>query len=216
MKKRILSIALVVAMVAILAAGSFAYFTDNDKADNVFTVGNVDITLTEPNWDKEGGGKDDAAEVYAGEALAKDPTVTNDGANPCFVRVKVTGLDCLGEDNMITYETGYKTGVLGEGWVQYGDYFYWTKPLVVKGTEGESWNAGLVSTTAPLFDQIRIPTTVTNGDATTEFSVKVSAEAVQAQGAAPSWTKDINGQNAVTHMTVAEIAEWFDTCGMNK
>ena len=51
MKKKILSIALVVAMVAVIAAGSLAYFTDTDSKDNVFTVGNVDITLNEKNAD---------------------------------------------------------------------------------------------------------------------------------------------------------------------
>lgn len=51
MKKKILSIALVVAMVAVIAAGSLAYFTDTEKADNVFTVGKVDITLNEKNAD---------------------------------------------------------------------------------------------------------------------------------------------------------------------
>ena len=47
MKKKILSIALVVAMIAIIAAGSFAYFTDTDNKTNTFTVGNVDIELLE-------------------------------------------------------------------------------------------------------------------------------------------------------------------------
>lgn len=51
MKKKILSIALVVAMVAVIAAGSLAYFTDTEKADNTFTVGKVDITLNEKNAD---------------------------------------------------------------------------------------------------------------------------------------------------------------------
>lgn len=49
MKKKIISIALVVAMIAIIAAGSFAYFTDTKQADNTFTVGNVKIELTEPS-----------------------------------------------------------------------------------------------------------------------------------------------------------------------
>lgn len=47
MKKKILSIALVVAMIAIIAAGSFAYFTDTDAENNTFTVGNVKIDLIE-------------------------------------------------------------------------------------------------------------------------------------------------------------------------
>lgn len=51
MKKKILSIALVVAMIAVIAAGSLAYFTDTESKDNVFTVGKVDITLNEKNAD---------------------------------------------------------------------------------------------------------------------------------------------------------------------
>lgn len=190
MKKRILSIALVVAMVAILAAGSFAYFTDNDSKDNVFTVGNVDITLTEPKWDEN-----EADDVYPGEALPKDPTVKNVGDNPCFVRLQVSGLDCLGADNMITYETAYVANALGQDWVLGDDgYIYYTKVLPA----GEKTSAA--------FDQIRIPTSVTNGfDGS--YDVVVTAQAVQAQGARPSFS-------AVQNMTVAEIAAWFTTCGM--
>ena len=55
MKKKILSIALVVAMVAVIAAGSLAYFTDKDDATNTFTVGNVNINLLEQERDGQGG-----------------------------------------------------------------------------------------------------------------------------------------------------------------
>lgn len=195
MKKKILALCLVIALAATaVIGGTLAYFTDTDDATNTFTVGNVKIDLTEPNW--EGTGKEDAPEVYPGEALAKDPTVENIGANPCFVRVSVTGLDCLGDAGMITYETGYVKDALGEGWVLHTDgYFYYTKVLNV----GEK--------TSALFDQIRIPTALENGDAETEFHVVVSAQAVQAQGAQPSWS-------AVQTMTVEQIATWFTTCGL--
>lgn len=55
MKKKILSIALVVAMIAVIAAGSLAYFTDKDDATNTFTVGNVNINLIEQERDGQGG-----------------------------------------------------------------------------------------------------------------------------------------------------------------
>ena len=193
MKKKITAIALVICLMAVaVIGGSLAYFTDKDDATNTFTVGNVSIELTEPKWDA--AGSEDAPEVYPGEALAKDPTVTNDGANPCFVRVKVTGLDCLGDAGMITYRTDYVDGALGTDWVLHTDgYYYYTKVLAA----GE--------TTDALFDQIVIPTALTNGDGETEFNVVVNAEAVQAQGAKPSFA-------AVQAMTVAEIAAWFTTC----
>ena len=195
MKKKIIAVCLIVALAATaVIGGTLAYFTDKDDATNTFTVGNVDITLTEPNW--EGSGSEDAPEVYPGEPLAKDPTVTNDGANPCFVRIKVEGLNCLAPASNITYRTNYKDGKLGDNWVKHTDgYFYYNKVLAV----GE--------TTDALFDQIVIPTDLKNGNAEDAFNVVVTAEAVQAQGAKASWS-------AVQTMTVAEIAAWFTTCGM--
>lgn len=195
MKKKIIAVCLIVAMAAIaVVGGTLAWFTDDEVATNTFTVGNVDITLTEPNWTSTGS--QDAPEVYPGEPLAKDPTVKNDGANPCFVRIKVTGLDCLAPAGMITYKTDYVTDKLGDNWVKHTDgYFYYNKVLA----------AG--DTTDALFDQIVIPTDLENGNAESEFDVVVTAEAVQAQGAKASWS-------AVQTMTVAEIAAWFTTCGL--
>ena len=46
-KKTVLSTAAVLGVAALLAGGTIAYFTDNDSAENRFTVGNVDITLYE-------------------------------------------------------------------------------------------------------------------------------------------------------------------------
>jgi len=193
MKKKILALTLCVVMAAIaVVGGTLAYFTDTDDATNTFTVGNVNIELTEPKWDEAGSA--DAPEVYPGEALAKDPTVTNKGANPCFVRISITGWDCLGNAGNITYKTDYTPDKLGDDWVHHTDgYFYYTKPLA----------AG--ATTDALFDQIVIPTGLTNGDGTTDFNLIVKAYAVQAQGAKPSWS-------AVETMTVEEIAAWFTTC----
>lgn len=193
-KRKILTLAMALSMIAILAVGAtIAYFTDTDNATNTFTVGNVDITLTEPNWDAQGS--EDAPEVYPGEALAKDPTVTNDGANPCFVRISVTGWDCLAPAGEITYRTDYVDGALGTDWVKHTDgYYYYHKVLAVGAT------------TDALFDQIVMPKDLTNGyDGS--YSIVVNAEAVQAQGAKPSFS-------AVQAMTVEEIAAWFETCGL--
>ncbi len=192
-KRKIMLVALSLSLIAILAVGgTLAYFTDEDEATNTFTVGNVSIDLTEPLWDA--AGSEDAPEVYPGEPLAKDPTVTNDGANPCFVRIQVTGLDCLAPAGMITYRTDYVTGALGTDWVLHTDgYYYYTKVLAA----GE--------TTDALFDQIVIPTDLENGDGKTEFDIDVVAQAVQAQGARARWAD-------VQAMTVAEIAAWFETC----
>ena len=194
MKKKILSICLVAVIAVMAIAGaSLAYFTAEDSAENVFTVGNVAIDLTEPNW--ETTGKVEAEDVYPGEPLAKDPTVTNTGKNPCFVRISVSNLDQFAEKfdgAMITYRTDYVENALGENWVLHTDgYFYYTKVLA----SGDQTDA--------LFDQIVIPFALTNNVETK--SIDVTAYAVQAQGARPSFT-------AVQAMTVEEIAGWFNTC----
>lgn len=191
MKRYVLIMSCVLMIAALALGGTLAYFTDSDGADNEFTVGNVKITLTEPMWEESG--REDAPEVYPGEALDKDPQITNTGLNPCFVRIQVTGLDCLGDAGLIRYRTDYVLDALGDKWTKQGDWFYYGGVL-----ESDE-------TTSALFDSIVIPTALENGDGKTAYSVNVSAQAVQAQGAKPSWEK-------VKTMTVPEIAAWFDTC----
>lgn len=192
MKKKTLAMLLAVCLIATaVIGGSLAYFTDTKTAENTFTVGNVKIELTEPNWDATG--EEEAATVYPGEPLAKDPTVKNIGTNPCFVRIKVDGLDQFGVKGEITYRTDYVDDKLGDNWVKHSDgCFYYDGVLDV----GE--------TTGALFDQIVMPTGLT-GDEEEVESINVTAEAVQAQGARPSFA-------AVEAMSVEEIAAWFDTC----
>ena len=192
-KKKIVSLCLAAVLVVMAIAGAtVAYFTDTDAKDNTFTVGNVDITLTEPNW--ESSGSVDAPDVYPGEPLAKDPTVTNSGKNPCFVRISVANLDQFDTKGDITYRTDYVAGKLGENWVLHTDgYFYYTKVLTIN------------ETTDALFDQIVMPTGLTGNETT--LPIPVTAQAVQAQGAKPSFA-------AVQAMSVEEIAAWFTTCGM--
>ena len=174
-----------------IIGGTLAYFTDTENKENVFTVGNVDITLTEPNW--ESSGKVDAETVYAGEPLAKDPTVENTGNNPCFVRIKVDNLNQFGDKGTITLRTDYVDGKLGDNWELKDGYYYYTTPLEVGAT------------TDALFDQIVMPTGLTGGEEAEPITV--TAQAVQAQGAKASYS-------AVQTMTVEEIAAWFTTCGM--
>ena len=193
MKKKLVAGGLVAALAATAIGGAtLAYFTDNESKDNTFTVGNVQINLTEPNWDATGS--EEAKEAYPGEALAKDPTVTNTGANPCVVRIAVEWDDTIGE---MEYRTNYVPNALGEGWVDGGDgYFYYTKVL----------DNG-VATTA-LFDQIVVPTSLTNDDAQTEYNVKVTAYAVQAQGIFPSYATIADG---ISTDELPTVQAFFDT-----
>ena len=60
-KKKILVLALTIAMVAILAVGgSLAYLTDTKTATNTFTIGNVKIELLESQYHRVNAGKGNA------------------------------------------------------------------------------------------------------------------------------------------------------------
>lgn len=96
-KRKLILVAVALCMVAILATGgTMAYFFDTDAAKNVFTVGNVDITLNENFGDNDPAtpenlvpttGKDEDGNVK--NAVTKEVDVTNSGSEPAYVRVHI-------------------------------------------------------------------------------------------------------------------------------
>lgn len=82
-KRKLLALALGLCMVAILAVGgTLAYFTAEDSAENVFTMGNVDIDLLE-KFDPE------TADLAPGLDINKDVWVKNTGSRNAYVRVHI-------------------------------------------------------------------------------------------------------------------------------
>lgn len=64
MKKKIMAVCLTVCLAAVaVIGGTLAYFTDKDEAENVFTVGNVNIDLTTSH------GRLSAKTLYARRAI---------------------------------------------------------------------------------------------------------------------------------------------------
>jgi len=81
-KRKIMLLAMALCMVAILAVGgTLAYFTAEDSADNVFTMGYVDIELEETFEQK--------SDLVPGLDINKDVYVKNTGSNPAYVRVHI-------------------------------------------------------------------------------------------------------------------------------
>ena len=80
MKKKIVSLALAVCLIAIAAVGTLAYFTDKDEAENTFTTGKVDITLNE-TFTQE-------SKLLPGKDIAKIVNVTNNEED-AYVRLHI-------------------------------------------------------------------------------------------------------------------------------
>lgn len=139
-KRKIIALALTLSMVAILAiGGTLAYFTDTEEATNVFTVGNVDITLNE-TFDEEnahlvpatGSAQNDTLQ----NGIEKDVWVTNNtGSDDAFVRVHIA-IPTILDDGDPTYNASANTL-----------HFNYEPESVVAGewswktADGSAWNA---------------------------------------------------------------------------
>lgn len=105
-KKRIIGVVCAFALILTTIGGTLAYLTDKDSAENVFTVGKVDISLTETvevNNGKTGDEKvtypskvttNDGTTTFSGlvpgDCIVKQPVVKNEGSGKAYVRVAVT------------------------------------------------------------------------------------------------------------------------------
>lgn len=82
---KVLAAVLAAVMVSSLGLmGISAYFTAEDTAENIFTVGNISLELQEPGWEEANG-----AYVLPGQEVRKDPQIVNDGHNDEFVFLEV-------------------------------------------------------------------------------------------------------------------------------
>lgn len=91
---------IVAAMVALTAAGSsIAYLTQKEKVVNVFTVGDLELGLREPEWNPQDG---DGASMVPGSSVYKNPTIKNitsdkNGEQNSYARVLLSIRDKEGE-----------------------------------------------------------------------------------------------------------------------
>lgn len=110
MKKKTLALVLALTLlVAGVVGGTLAWLTDRTaEVKNTFTVGDINIGLTETTADYK---------MVPGNTIAKDPTVTvKANSEACWLFVKVTESENL--DTFITY-------AIAEGWTELQDGVYY-------------------------------------------------------------------------------------------
>ena len=95
MKKKLTTVLAIVLVVALSVAGTYAYLTDKTaQVVNTFTVGNVNIDLTETTTDYK---------MIPGMTIKKDPMVTvKENSEDCWLFVKVVKSDNF--DSFLTYD----------------------------------------------------------------------------------------------------------------
>lgn len=95
MKRKIFVISLFVIMLAIISAGSYAYFTAEYTAHNVITSGTIDIKLEEWAVNPDPTGEElipfeDVIGVMPGAVVSKIAAVRNIGTADAWIRAEVT------------------------------------------------------------------------------------------------------------------------------
>ncbi len=148
MKKKslVVTMASVAAIAAIGIGSTFAYFTSQDEATNAFTLGDIEIDLTEENWDEDNG-----VNILPMQTIAKDPAVTNTGSNDAYIFLKVIipqaevqleGQDEASVQDLFTFEAN-------DGWTlissENGEYVYAYDNVVAAG-----------ESTDTLFDEVQL------------------------------------------------------------
>lgn len=116
-KKLLVGIAGTVLASMMAIGGTMAFMTDSEKKTNIFTVGTLDITLSEPNWDPTV----DGTEMEPGDTFLKDPVVSA-VENDCYFRLIVIYRDSVSHavitdgprtaliDKTLYYDSTYNAG----------------------------------------------------------------------------------------------------------
>ena len=169
MKRKLLIVSVVAICIAILAAGSLAYFTAEGTAHNVITTGGVEIELKEWADAEKKIPFENMTGVMPGTTVTKIVEVKNTGASDAWVRVKVKKDIKLGQEIETDkpQEDLVRLNVDTTDWTLDGDYYYYTKPL----KPGE--------TTNPILRSVEFKPAMGNVYQNAQISVDISAQAVQ-------------------------------------
>ena len=89
MKRKLLILSVLAICLAILAAGTFAYFTSEDTAHNVITTGGVKIAVQEWADEEKTTPFEDLTGVMPNTTVTKIAEIKNTGASDAWVRVRV-------------------------------------------------------------------------------------------------------------------------------
>lgn len=203
-KKRAALLISAFALIALLVVGgTLAYFTSQDDATNVFTLGKVSGDLTEDTKEgnvdghpvKPGTKTDDGItydKVMPGDWLSKEPRISlKSDSEDAYVRVKleVSVLEGTLTDEQKEELISDKCLNFGDKWVVSGEYVYYQDMLTTKPSGSAQ--------TDPVFTMVKIPgDTWGNSAAGAKFTIKVTADLIQADNFTPG------------HNTAGQIDSW--------
>lgn len=157
------SLVLVVSVLVLLlavAGGTLAWLTAQDSVANTFTPAHVSCSVME-NFDG---------------TTKSNVNVENTGDIPAYIRVRLVTYRVNEQGQHIGGTATIPTFTPGEGWVKYGEYYYYTKPVAPKDPVASDKN----SPEAPLISETGIELVNSYNDADGgKQVVEIMAEAIQ-------------------------------------
>lgn len=172
MKKKIAVLVTAVALVALVAIGAtFALFTDSHSTLNTVTMGNVKITLTEPQFSEDTDNTNTIANVVPRQVIDKDPTIENVGKT---MRMSVCCWHMKALPRPSPRKSKRCSDIDGENWIKGEDGYYYYQNILAAGADP-----------IVLFTKLTVPDWG-NEINDTEFKVNITAEAVQSDYFDPS------------------------------
>ena len=200
-KKKLIALALVVIMIAILSFSTLAWFNDSDSVSNKFYVADSEDTSPDDIFsvdvyeevDTDGDGTADTTEdaglefedVVPGQTLPKAPVVKNTGRYAQWVKLTIsfsstTAWNALVDDtvagpiDLLTKAADFDTNWKGVSFEVVGDTYVYTYYLKTALQPGD---------TVDVFTAVNIPTTLEQADffgiKKEEIKLDVKAEAIQ-------------------------------------
>lgn len=173
--KRIIAVLAITSILAVMVFQTLAFFTAEDTALNRVTMGNValilnDDTINPETEELEPFPVEGFDLVMPGDVIDKIVSVTNDGDNPIWVRIRLDRSILLaGEAADVDFN------VLGldlndEDWTEGADGWFYYNEILAPG-----------ETTENLFTQVTFPTSLGNEFMNAEVEIDVLAQGVQSQ-----------------------------------
>ena len=171
MKKKIAVCAFIAVCLSIIAYSTTAYFTYEDTATNVITMGNIKIELQE--WSiPNGGGEpipfEDVIDVQPGMDISKIVQIKNTGGQDAWVRISLNKAITLADGvegevdlSLISYDLNT------EYWIEQNGYYYYN--TILKSGE----------TTKPLFTKVTFSPNMSNLYQQSKAIIEVTAQATQ-------------------------------------
>ena len=198
-RNRILAVALVLCLIAIIGFGSLAYFTADDSVSNKFmtTTSNdpnnpnaalfalelYETDVTDPSKTTDVGNT--YSDILPGEEVKKDPTVKNTGLYPQWVRLKITATKA---SEWNTACSAHGIDDLAKIFGEFNDK--WDREEITPDTTNNTLTYVYYlndvlkpGETSTIFKTVTIPAefTVANMETLREFELNIVAEAIQSE-----------------------------------